>query len=277
MAKVSRLARLIDLVPYISQHQGISIENLAAKFKVSKAEIEKDLWLLYMCGLPGHTPLELMEFEFEDGYVTVRNAEELKSPRSLTQTEISTLVIGLSILEEQGSTAAGKLKAKLADKLNTPISFKPSGIYKFLNEIDQAIRNNKVLKINYAGTVREVIPFEVYHEAENSYLRAYCKRAKDRRTFKVSRINTLEISAISELAPNIVPSDSHLQNAQIKVHHNARRVRESLGGKEDIQYFSTEWLISEVMALGGAVELLDPKLRAEIKERAQTSQKLYLG
>lgn len=277
MAKVSRLARLIDLVPYISQHQGISIENLAAKFKVSKAEIEKDLWLLYMCGLPGHTPLELMEFEFEDGYVTVRNAEELKSPRSLTQTEISTLVIGLSILEEQGSTAAGKLKAKLADKLNTPISFKPSGIYKFLNEIEQAIRNNKVLKINYAGTVREVIPFEVYYEAENSYLRAYCKRAKDRRTFKVSRINTLEISAISELAPNVVPSDSHLQNAQIKVHHNARRVRESLGGKEDIQYFSTEWLISEVMALGGAVELLDPKLRAEIKERAQTSQKLYLG
>lgn len=277
MAKVSRLARLIDLVPYISQHQGISIENLAAKFKVSKAEIEKDLWLLYMCGLPGHTPLELMEFEFEDGYVTVRNAEELKSPRSLTQTEISTLVIGLSILEEQGSTAAGKLKAKLADKLNTPISFKPSGIYKFLNEIEQAIRNNKVLKINYAGTVREVIPFEVYHEAENSYLRAYCKRAKDRRTFKISRINTLEISAISELAPNIVPSDSHLQNAQIKVHHSARRVRESLGGKEDIQYFSTEWLISEVMALGGAVELLDPKLRAEIKERAQTSQKLYLG
>lgn len=277
MAKVSRLARLIDLVPYISQHQGISIENLAAKFKVSKAEIEKDLWLLYMCGLPGHTPLELMEFEFEDGYVTVRNAEELKSPRSLTQTEISTLVIGLSILEEQGSTAAGKLKEKLADKLNTPISFKPSGIYKFLNEIEQAIRNNKVLKINYAGTVREVIPFEVYHEAENSYLRAYCKRAKDRRTFKVSRINTLEISAISELAPNVVPSDSHLQNAQIKVHHNARRVRESLGGKEDIQYFSTEWLISEVMALGGAVELLDPKLRAEIKERAQTSQKLYLG
>ena len=277
MAKVSRLARLIDLVPYISQHQGISIENLAAKFKVSKAEIEKDLWLLYMCGLPGHTPLELMEFEFEDGYVTVRNAEELKSPRSLTQTEISTLVIGLSILEEQGSTAAGKLKEKLADKLNTPISFKPSGIYKFLNEIDQAIRNNKVLKINYAGTVREVIPFEVYHEAENSYLRAYCKRAKDRRTFKVSRINTLEISAISELAPNVVPSDSHLQNTQIKVHHNARRVRESLGGKEDIQYFSTEWLISEVMALGGAVELLDPKLRAEIKERAQTSQKLYLG
>lgn len=277
MAKVSRLARLIDLVPYISQHQGISIENLAAKFKVSKAEIEKDLWLLYMCGLPGHTPLELMEFEFEDGYVTVRNAEELKSPRSLTQTEISTLVIGLSILEEQGSTAAGKLKEKLADKLNTPISFKPSGIYKFLNEIEQAIRNNKVLKINYAGTVREVIPFEVYHEAENSYLRAYCKRAKDRRTFKVSRINTLEISAISELAPNVVPSDSHLQNTQIKVHHNARRVRESLGGKEDIQYFSTEWLISEVMALGGAVELLDPKLRAEIKERAQTSQKLYLG
>ena len=59
-----RLARLIDLVPYISEHQGVAISELANKFGVTAAEIEKDLWLLYMCGLPGQTPLELMEFEF---------------------------------------------------------------------------------------------------------------------------------------------------------------------------------------------------------------------
>ena len=59
MANNPRLARLIDLVPFITSHQGISISELAHKFGVSANEIEKDLWLLYMCGLPGQTPLEL--------------------------------------------------------------------------------------------------------------------------------------------------------------------------------------------------------------------------
>jgi proteasome accessory factor C len=72
MPNNSKLARLIDLVPFITSHQGISIVELSKKFGVTKEEIEKDLWLLYMCGLPGQTPLELMEFEFEDGFVTVR-------------------------------------------------------------------------------------------------------------------------------------------------------------------------------------------------------------
>lgn len=277
MAKNQRLARLIDLVPFISKHQGIAIETLAAKFNVSIAEIEKDLWLLYMCGLPGHTPLELMEFEFEDGFVSVRNADELRNPRSLTQIELSTLVIGLSILEEQGSDTAAKLKMKLSGKLSSPISFQPSTVYKYLNEIEQAVAKNNVLKINYAGSDREIIPFQVYHEAENSYLRAYCKVARDRRTFKISKINSLEVLSKSELAPNLVPSDTQIQNTEIKIHHSARRVRESLGGKQQVQYYSKDWLSSEIMALGGAVEILDPQLRAEILERAETSQKLYLG
>ena len=106
MASNPRLARLIDLVPFITSHQGVSIAELAKKFNVTINEIEKDLWLLYMCGLPGQTPLELMEFEFEDGYVTVRNAEELRAPRSLTQTELATLIIGLEILGERGSPEA---------------------------------------------------------------------------------------------------------------------------------------------------------------------------
>ena len=76
MAINPKLARLIDLVPFISKHQGIPIKDLADKFGVSVEEIEKDLWSLYCCGLPGQTPLELMEFSFEDGFVSVRNADE---------------------------------------------------------------------------------------------------------------------------------------------------------------------------------------------------------
>jgi predicted DNA-binding transcriptional regulator YafY len=272
----SRLARLFDLVPFIVKHQGIPIAELAEKFQISVEQLEKDLWLLYMCGLPGQTPLELMEFEFEDGYVSVRNADELKSPRSLTQIELASLVIGLEILISQGISGAEQLKNKLASKLSTEISYQPAKSDLYLPEISQAIQQNKVLSIIYNGKAREVIPFETYTEDRTSYLRAFCKSAEDRRTFKISKIESLKITDNQELAPNLVPSNETPKTTKIATHKEKRLVREALGNSEQIDYFSVEWLISETMALAGAVELLDPQLRAQILARVKASQSLYL-
>ena len=272
----SRLARLFDLVPFIVKHQGIPIAELAEKFQISVEQLEKDLWLLYMCGLPGQTPLELMEFEFEDGYVSVRNADELKAPRSLTQIELASLVIGLEILISQGISGAEQLKNKLASKLSTEISYQPAKSDLYLPEIAQAIQQNKVLSIFYNGKAREVIPFETYTEDRTSYLRAFCKSAEDRRTFKISKIESLKITDNQELAPNLVPSNETPKTTKIATHKEKRLVREALGNSEQIDYFSVEWLISETMALAGAVELEDPQLRAQILARVKASQSLYL-
>ena len=276
MVNNPRLARLIDLVPFISVNQGISIQELARKFAVSIKEIEKDLWLLYMCGLPGQTPLELMEFEFEDGFVTVRNADELRFPRTLKQTEIATLVIGLEILQSRGSKNVENLKNRLISKQKARVDFVPSATEKYLPEITKSIQENLVLKINYLGKNREIIPFETYQEGSNTYLRAFCKTANDWRTFKIAKIQDLELTNSSELIPNHVPTSVKLITTTIKVHHNARLVRELLGGTDEIQVYSIDWLISQVLALGGAVELLDPMMRKALIERIQTSQNQYL-
>ena len=272
----SRLARLFDLVPFIVKHQGIPIAQLAEKFQISVEQLEKDLWLLYMCGLPGQTPLELMEFQFEDGYVSVRNADELKSPRSLTQIELASLVIGLEILISQGIAGAESLKNKLTSKLGTEISYQPARSDLYLSEISQAIQQNRVLSIVYNGKSREVIPFETYTEERSSYLRAFCKNAQDRRTFKISRIESLAITEKHELAPNLVPSNETPKSTKISTHREKRLVREILGNSEQVDYYSGEWLISETMALAGAVELQDPHLRAQILTRIKASQSLYL-
>ena len=70
-APLERTARLLDLVPYINSHQGIALKDLAAVFDVSNAQMINDLTTLWMCGLPGYTPLELMELDFESGYVNI--------------------------------------------------------------------------------------------------------------------------------------------------------------------------------------------------------------
>jgi len=71
----ARALRLLDLVPYLVSHPGISVARLAEEFQVSKEEILKDLNLLFMCGLPGYTPLELIDISFDDDVVVVRDPQ----------------------------------------------------------------------------------------------------------------------------------------------------------------------------------------------------------
>ena len=82
-----RALRLLDLVPFILDNQGISINRLASEFNVSKEEILKDLNLLFVCGLPGYTPLELIDISFEDEVVYLRDPQNLSQPRNLTISE----------------------------------------------------------------------------------------------------------------------------------------------------------------------------------------------
>ena len=67
---LARTARLLDLVPYLTTHQGIAISELAKTFNATVKEITDDLNTLWMCGLPGYTPLELIDLEFESGFVS---------------------------------------------------------------------------------------------------------------------------------------------------------------------------------------------------------------
>ena len=85
---VEKAARLLDLVPFISTHQGIALSELAAEFNLTESELLSDLNTLWMCGLPGYTPLELIDLEFESGYVSIRNAEVLQRVRLLTKQEL---------------------------------------------------------------------------------------------------------------------------------------------------------------------------------------------
>ena len=95
---LARTARLLDLVPYLTTHQGIAISELAKTFNATVKEITDDLNTLWMCGLPGYTPLELIDLEFESGFVSIRNAETLAAPRALDRAEALSVYMGLDLL-----------------------------------------------------------------------------------------------------------------------------------------------------------------------------------
>ena len=51
----ARLQRMLALVPWILAHPGVTLPELAERFEIDEAELELDLELLPMCGLPPYT------------------------------------------------------------------------------------------------------------------------------------------------------------------------------------------------------------------------------
>jgi proteasome accessory factor C len=56
-----RLSRMLSLVPWLTSHDGVTIDDAARHFDVSPEQLEKDLWLLIVCGLPGYGPDQLVD------------------------------------------------------------------------------------------------------------------------------------------------------------------------------------------------------------------------
>src|SRR5690606_40197034 len=65
------LARLLNLVPYLLARPGIRIADAAADLGVSEQQLRDDLELLWVCGLPGYGPGDLIDLAFDGDRATI--------------------------------------------------------------------------------------------------------------------------------------------------------------------------------------------------------------
>jgi proteasome accessory factor C len=110
----TRALRTMDLIPYILENPGISIRELAKQFNVTEKQIESDLQLVFMCGLPGYTPYELIDLVFEDGVVSIIDPQVLDRPRRFAKSELVMITLGLQILMELNQSNQDRLNRLLA-------------------------------------------------------------------------------------------------------------------------------------------------------------------
>jgi proteasome accessory factor C len=290
-APLIRTARLLDLVPYLNTHQGISLKELAKHFDVSPAQMSADLTTLWMCGLPGYTPLELMDLEFESGFVSIRNAATLSKPRSINFQETVSLLLGLDLIvsslpDDRNDlvSIATSLQERLIAILGIPIrlSATPSTSSAVLSMITQAINSQSALTIDYHSvykdliTKRTVLPIEIYEQGNNQYLRAYCFSALDYREFRIDRIMTAETSSETEPIGTAKPGSDKLKFS-ITVNEPSRDVAErfaieqvAIGVPKNLSSYSRQWITRSVMASGGAVTLNAPaEIRADLAKKAK--------
>jgi proteasome accessory factor C len=290
---LARIARLLDLVPYLTTHQGIAISELAKTFNTTVKEITDDLNTLWMCGLPGYTPLELIDLEFESGFVSIRNAETLAAPRALDRAEALSIYMGLDLLSAElgGSNSSlvseiTNLQEQLRSQLiSAPqVQIEASLASELRALILRAIRRRGWLEITYHSaandqvTKRQVAPYELSQSGSHEYLQGYCDSAKAIRNFRADRIVD-----VIEIADQVWPSNQVAANEEavqyeVKVHASSRQVLEVLPQitanslTATIQGFSAQWISRAILSLAGQVEAVDPnEIRVAVHARATTA------
>jgi proteasome accessory factor C len=291
------------LVPYIVSHPGISISELATEFSISRDEVLKDLNLLFLCGLPGYTPLELIDISFDEESVVIRDPQNLASPRNLNESEALIARIALAALEESTPKNSPAflpivaLREKIAKAFSSSI---PASAITFsldkeritLGVIEKAIQQDLDLDILYnnvtkdSSSQRAITPISIIAEDKRTLISAYCHSAKALRTFNLSQITAATTKERIARADLERLEDSRGCTAELIIKddessfliENRPSLKELSDSCYQIDIFQPEWIVRSVLAAANSLELAKPhELRQEIEARAKSALLAYQG
>jgi len=300
---LNKAARMLDLVPYLHAHQGIALTTLAHNFGISESEMNADLTTLWMCGLPGYTPLELIDLSFDSGFVTIRNAQTLENPRSLNKEEVIALLLGLDLVRSALANQREDLLAKidvLSHRLRSLIGLQaqlkaePAIDGSIRSTITKAISSGTSLDIKYHSlyadriSERTILPIEWHNDAFHEYVFAYCDQAQSFRTFRLDRIQYANVGQ-KKLKPEKISQilESPALTYRIRIHSHLRAARELFefegddkdlhsGIEKEIPSFTAEWMRRMIFSASASVELLSPVgERLDIATSAKALLALY--
>jgi proteasome accessory factor C len=281
------IQRILALVPWIVAHPGTTKAEIAQRFGISTGQLDEDLALVLMIGVPPYSPGDYLDVEEDDdGGVTIHLADYFRRPLQLTPAEgLALLAAGRALLAVPGSDPAGPLAtalAKLERALDLPDLVVEVGAPKYLDEIRDAVHHHERVEIDYwsAGrdelTTRAIDPAVVFFALGAWYTSAYCHRAEADRMFRVDRIRGLRTTGAHFDAPtgdltsgevyNPAPDDPRVTlrlapaAAWVAEAYPTKSVTERPDGSLDVALTVSEpvWLERLLLRLGADAEVVDP-------------------
>lgn len=215
----AQVARLLALVPYLSAHQGaVRLQDAADLLGVSEQRLTDDLWVLFMCGLPGGYPDDLIDVDVEalegEGVIRVSNADYLDRPLRLSSTEASALLVALQALREEAGPedialvdrVTAKLEAAAAEVAPSARQIDPGAgeedapERELRHRLERAVAARHQVRLQYyvpardEETDRVVDPHAVVTIEGLGYLDAWCHLARAPRLFRLDRVTGAEES-----------------------------------------------------------------------------------
>lgn len=313
MSSAARLSRLLALVPWLMVNDGITITEAATHFGVSPAQLEKDLWLLIVCGLPGHGPDQLVDIQFwDDGRIHVLDAQTMSAPLRLSGDEAVALLVALRLLaqipgdhdRDALNRATHRLEEAVGDLGGAPsVVVQAGGATSVIDVLNEAIQGNLAVRIVYGSatrdevTEREIEPLRIASDDGRTYVEAMCRRAGALRTFRLDRILSAALTSSAAVgmavqAPSGPASDGTSESSRpisavIAIDSGANwvldiltvtDVSESPDGSMtgSILVHDSQWLVRTMLSIGGVAQVLAPAdLRKSVADAAKRALAAY--
>jgi proteasome accessory factor C len=314
MTSVSeRLVRLLNMVPYFQANPRITYDEAAADLGVTRKQLESDLNQLWMCGLPGYGPGDLIDFEFSDDTIAVTFTAGIDEPLRLTSPEATGLLMALRALvdvpgvvdPEAARSAMAKIEAAagaVAHPSGASAEAEPAPVESHAAAaVRRAVREGRALTLEYYSASRDsmstrvVDPIRIVLVGDHSYLEAWCRDAEGVRLFRFDRIVDAgvldEPSAPPEPAvqgppdTSLFDADPALPAATLRIapeaswmfeYYPMRDLRELPDGHFEavMTYASEEWMARLVLGFGHEVRVIAP---AALAERVRAAAHAALG
>ena len=302
----TRLVRLLNMVPYFQANPEVSYAKAANDLGVTRKQLDADISQLWVCGMPGYTPGDLIDFELSDDTINVTFSAGIDRPLRLTSTEATGLLMALQALAEvpgvvDPAAARGAI-AKIESAAGTTESAEtvpdPDAVESpAAAAVRQAVHHQRALRIEYFSASRDaqsnrvVDPIRVVLVGDQSYLEAWSREAEGVRLFRFDRI--LEATVLDEPAappetavagsPNtaLFEADPSLPAATLRIaprvawmleYFPMRVVAELPDGHREVAmtYAAEDWLVRQILGFGGDVEVLGPPALVERVGQAAT-------
>jgi proteasome accessory factor C len=222
MNVTERINRILFILSYVSQNQGITVDGLAEHVGMRPRQLLKELEFISLIGKPPFKPDDYVDIYVEEDKVFIEFDQQLNRPLRFTRPEAVAILMSLELLDpEVNPEGVRSLKEKIAKAISNSVDpsarledrivlEKPSHlISSHFNLIRQSVESRLKLRIDYFSLTRNqtsqrvVRPYLLLKHLGYWYLTGYCELREDLRTFKFERI--LEVHLLSESFPP--PSD----------------------------------------------------------------------
>ncbi|GAA3682913.1 YafY family protein [Nocardioides ginsengisoli] len=237
---LGQVARLLTLVPFLHHRDGVRLEEAATLLGTTPNQVVQDLRVLFMCGLPGGLPDDLIDVDLDaivseegspvsEGVIRIENADYLARPLRLTATEASAVIVALRMLRDTRAAGASpelvdrvlaKLEAAAAIGGAPHVEVAPSPrdaeqvvVAQLRALVEEALAGSHQIRLSYFVPSRDeeservVDPHGIVNHGIFSYLDAWCHRAGADRLFRLDRITKAEILPSRTTAPVRPPRD----------------------------------------------------------------------
>ncbi len=217
VTSAERLRRLLALVPYVATRRVVGLAETAATFGMTERELIDDLNLAWCVELRAPEPYCPIDLSYEDGEISISQAESIARPLRLAADEASALLVALRMLAEAGGggDAVARLIAKIEDaagaagaaSAQVAIQIEHPSARGMTATLDAALTAGKRVHLRHyvarrdEATERDVDPMRLLVVDGRTYLEGWCRRAEGVRLFRLDRMLSVDVLDVPAEVP----------------------------------------------------------------------------